>query len=150
MDLNINKPVPGAKEFYPLNEPPIGTTLSPVRICQDFQSEGVVGPWKGFIALTETIIHPTGDLSKEQKSTTAVQALDNSGDDIPESYLRCECTQLTGDWPRNQAIMTNTTPTLPFSRRCANSVRTMGTRRTGTSCTSGCVLLYPFRKTMHH
>ncbi|KAF8272835.1 FMN-linked oxidoreductase [Lactarius quietus] len=25
---NINKPVPGAKEFYPLNEPSIGTTLS--------------------------------------------------------------------------------------------------------------------------
>jgi hypothetical protein len=27
---NINKPVPGVKEFYPLNEPSIGTTLSPV------------------------------------------------------------------------------------------------------------------------
>ena len=34
MDLNINRPVPGAKEFYPLNEPDIGTTLSPVRVCQ--------------------------------------------------------------------------------------------------------------------
>lgn len=33
MDLNINRPVPGAKEFYPLNEPSIGTTLSPVRVC---------------------------------------------------------------------------------------------------------------------
>jgi 2,4-dienoyl-CoA reductase-like NADH-dependent reductase (Old Yellow Enzyme family) len=30
MTPNINKPVPGAKEFYPLNEPSIGTTLSPV------------------------------------------------------------------------------------------------------------------------
>ena len=30
MAPNINKPVPGAKEFYPLNEPSIGTTLSPV------------------------------------------------------------------------------------------------------------------------
>ena len=30
MTLNINKPVPGAKEFYPLNEPSIGTTLSQV------------------------------------------------------------------------------------------------------------------------
>jgi 2,4-dienoyl-CoA reductase-like NADH-dependent reductase (Old Yellow Enzyme family) len=29
MTPNINKPVPGAKEFYPLNEPSIGTTLSP-------------------------------------------------------------------------------------------------------------------------
>jgi hypothetical protein len=27
---NVNKPVPGVKEFYPLNEPSIGTTLSPV------------------------------------------------------------------------------------------------------------------------
>jgi 2,4-dienoyl-CoA reductase-like NADH-dependent reductase (Old Yellow Enzyme family) len=26
---NVNKPVPGVKEFYPLNEPSIGTTLSP-------------------------------------------------------------------------------------------------------------------------
>ena len=34
MDLNINRPVPGAKGFYPLNEPGIGTTLSPVRVCQ--------------------------------------------------------------------------------------------------------------------
>jgi hypothetical protein len=33
MDTNINRPVPGAKEFYPLNEPSIGTTLSPVRVC---------------------------------------------------------------------------------------------------------------------
>ena len=30
MVLNINKPVPGAKEFYPHNKPCIGTTLSPV------------------------------------------------------------------------------------------------------------------------
>ena len=30
MAPNINKPVPGVKEFYPLNEPSIGTTLSPV------------------------------------------------------------------------------------------------------------------------
>lgn len=30
MAPNINKRVPGAKEFYPLNEPAIGTTLSPV------------------------------------------------------------------------------------------------------------------------
>ncbi|KAI9465023.1 FMN-linked oxidoreductase [Lactarius psammicola] len=29
MTPNINKRVPGAKEFYPLNEPSIGTTLSP-------------------------------------------------------------------------------------------------------------------------
>ena len=32
MKPNINKPVPGAKEFYPLNEPSIGTTMSPVRV----------------------------------------------------------------------------------------------------------------------
>ena len=30
MTPSINKPVPGAKEFYPLNEPSIGTALSPV------------------------------------------------------------------------------------------------------------------------
>ncbi len=30
MTPNINKRVPGAKEFYPFNEPSIGTTLSPV------------------------------------------------------------------------------------------------------------------------
>ena len=30
MAPNINKPVPGVKEFYPLNEPSIGNTLSPV------------------------------------------------------------------------------------------------------------------------
>ena len=30
MAFNINKPVPGAKEFYPLNEPAIGTALSSV------------------------------------------------------------------------------------------------------------------------
>lgn len=30
MAPNINMPVPGVNEFYPLNEPSIGTTLSPV------------------------------------------------------------------------------------------------------------------------
>ncbi|KAI0301147.1 hypothetical protein B0F90DRAFT_1719659 [Multifurca ochricompacta] len=29
---HVNKPVPGAKEFYPLNEPSIGNPLSPVRL----------------------------------------------------------------------------------------------------------------------
>lgn len=101
MSLNINEPVPGAKEFYPLNEPGIGTTLSPVRICQLVQTEGVVGPWKGLSVLTEMIIRPTGDIPEEQKFTTAVQAPDTPGGDIPESYLRCECcTQVTGACPR--------------------------------------------------
>ena len=45
MDLNINKPVPGAKEFYPLNEPGIGTTMSPVRECG--KVEGVVRALEG-------------------------------------------------------------------------------------------------------
>ena len=31
MKPNINRPVAGANEFYVLNEPRIGTTLSPVR-----------------------------------------------------------------------------------------------------------------------
>lgn len=32
MTPNINKHVHGAKEFYPLNVPTIGTTLSPVGV----------------------------------------------------------------------------------------------------------------------
>ena len=53
MKPNINKPVPGAKEFYPLNEPSIGTTMSPVRLHAIVSSDtrrayapvlGIMGP----------------------------------------------------------------------------------------------------------
>jgi hypothetical protein len=83
MDLNINKPVPGAKEFYPLNEPSIGTALSPVRVCV-----------LGLIleGLCRTHRSELGHLPQEQKIATTVRATDNSWGDIPESYFRRECT----------------------------------------------------------
>jgi len=36
--LNLNKPVPGAREYYPLNEPEIGSYMSTVRPSSIFNN----------------------------------------------------------------------------------------------------------------
>lgn len=80
---NINKPVPGADQFYPLNEIPIGTPYSEVNYGQSLTQYSQ--------RLTRDLpIYSTENIPTKCDHPEAVSTFDDQGCRIQEPDLRCK------------------------------------------------------------